>query len=133
MRRFIPHAVAALALVLAAPASAATTAVQIKSAGFAPAAVTINENDAVKWTNTDTKNHQVVAINGSFASGILAPGKSYTVTFKNGGTYRYHDGLHPTLKGTVTVNGPPPQVTLATSAPVVKFDPRCRSASRNRS
>src|SRR5438094_5380637 len=121
MRRFIPHAVAALALVLAAPASAATTAVQIKIAGFAPAAVTSNENDAVKWTHTDTKNHQVVANNGSFASGILAPGKSYTVTFKNGGTYRYHDGLHPTLKGTVTVKGPPPQVTLATSAPVVKF------------
>src|SRR5947199_4920272 len=121
MRRFIPHAVAALALVLAAPASAATTAVQIKSTGFAPAAVTINENDAVKWTNTDTKNHQVVANNGSFSSGILAPGKSYTFTFKNGGTYRYHDGLHPTLKGTVTVKGPPPQVTLATSAPVVKY------------
>ena len=121
MCRFIPHAVAALALVLAAPASAATTAVQIKSTGFAPAAVTINENDAVKWANTDTKDHQVVANNGSFSSGILAPGKSYTFTFKNGGTYRYHDGLHPTLKGTVTVKGPPPQVTLATSAPVVKF------------
>jgi plastocyanin len=121
MRRYIPHAVAALALVLAAPASAATSAVQIKSTGFAPASVTINQNDAVKWTNTDTKNHQVVSNNGSFASGILAPGKSYTFTFKNGGTYRYHDGLHPTLKGTVTVKGPPPQVTLATSAPVVKF------------
>jgi plastocyanin len=121
MRRFVPHAVGALALVLAAPASAATTAVQIKSSGFAPASVTINENDAVKWTNTDTKNHQVVANNGSFASGILAPGKSYTHAFGNGGTYHYHDGLHPTLKGTVTVKGPPPEVTLATSAPVVKF------------
>jgi plastocyanin len=121
MRRFVPHAVGALALVLAAPASAATTAVQIKSTGFAPVSVTINQNDAVKWTNTDTKNHQVVANNGSFASGILAPGKTYSHTFGNGGTYRYHDGLHPTLKGSVTVKGPPPQVTLATSAPVVKF------------
>jgi len=121
MRRFIPQAVAALALVLAAPASAATSAVQIKSTGFAPANVSINQNDAVRWTNTDTKNHQVVANNGSFASGILAPGKSYTHTFTSGGTIRYHDGLHPTLKGTVTVKGAPDQVTLATSAPVVKF------------
>jgi len=121
MRRFIPQAVAALALVLAAPASAATSAVQIKSTGFAPANVSINQNDAVRWTNTDTKNHQVVANNGSFVSGILAPGKSYTHTFTSGGTIRYHDGLHPTLKGTVTVKGAPDQVTLATSAPVVKF------------
>jgi plastocyanin len=123
MRRFVPHAVAvvALALVLVAPASAATTAVQIKSTGFSPASVTINENDSVKWTNTDTKNHQIVANNGSFASGVVAPGKSYSHAFGSGGTFRYHDGLHPTLKGTVTVKGPPPQVTLATSAPVVKF------------
>jgi plastocyanin len=123
MRRFMPHAVAVVALVLllAGPASAATSAVQIKSTGFAPATVTINANDSVKWTNTDTKNHQVVANDGSFASEILAPGKSYTHAFGNGGTFRYHDGLHPTLRGTVIVKGVPPQVTLATSAPVVKF------------
>jgi plastocyanin len=123
MRRFMPHGVAALALtlVLAVPASAATSAVQIKSTGFAPATVSINQDDSVKWTNTDTKNHQVVANDGSFASGILAPSKSYTHTFQSGGTFRYHDGLHPTLRGTVNVKGVAPQVTLATSAPVVKF------------
>jgi plastocyanin len=123
MRRFMPHAVAVVALVLllAGPASAATSAVQIKSTGFAPATVTINANDSVKWTNTDTKNHQVVANDGSFASEILAPSKSYTHAFGNGGTFRYHDGLHPTLRATVIVKGVPPQVTLATSAPVVKF------------
>jgi plastocyanin len=119
----MPHAVAVVALVLllAAPASAATSAVQIKSTGFAPATVSINQGDSVKWTNTDTKNHQVVANDGSFASGILAPGKSYSHAFGVGGTFRYHDGLHPTLRGTVNVKGAPPQVTLATSAPVVKF------------
>ena len=121
MRRFIPIAVAGVALVLAAPASTATSTVQIKSTGFAPAAVTINQNDSVTWTNTDTKDHQVVANGGSFASAILKPGKTYTHAFRAGGTFRYHDGLHPTLKGTITVRGAPPQVTLATSVPVVKF------------
>jgi plastocyanin len=121
MRKFITIAVAGLALVLAAPASTATSTVQIKATGFVPATVTINQNDSVTWTNTDTKNHQVVANGGSFASAILAPGKSYTHTFRAGGTFRYHDGLHATLKGTVTVRGAPPQVTLAASAPVVKF------------
>jgi plastocyanin len=121
MRRVIWIAVTTLALVLAAPASSATTTVQIKRTGFVPATVTINQDDSVTWTNADTIDHQVVANGGSFASPILKPGKSWTRTFRSGGTFRYHDALHPTLKGTVTVRGAPPQVTLATSAPVVKF------------
>jgi len=121
MRRLIPLVVTALALVLAGPAAGATTSIQIKRTGFVPASVTINLNDSVTWKNTDTIDHQVVANGGQFASPILGPGKSYTFTFRNSGTFRYHDGLHPTLRGTVTVRGAPPQVTLATSVPVVKF------------
>jgi plastocyanin len=121
MRRGIWLVFAALALVLAAPAASATTTVQIKRAGFSPASVTINQDDSVTWTNADTIDHQVVANGGSFASPVLKPGKSYTHTFRGGGTFRYHDALHPTLKGTIVVRGAPPQVTLATSAPVVKF------------
>jgi plastocyanin len=121
MRRVIWIAFTTLALVLAAPASSATTTVQIKRTGFVPASVTINHDDSVTWTNTDTIDHQVVANGGSFASPILKPGKSWTRVFRNGGTFRYHDSLHPTLKGTLVVRGAPDQVTLATSAPVVKF------------
>jgi plastocyanin len=121
MRRVIWIACTALALVLAAPASSATTTISIKRAGFSPASVTINANDSVTWTNNDTTDHQVVANNGSFASPVLKAGKSYTRTFRSGGTFRYHDSLHPTLRGTVVVRGLPPQVSLATSAPVVKF------------
>lgn len=121
MRRVIWFACTALALVLAAPASSATTTVQIKRSGFTPASVTINQDDSITWTNTDTITHQVVANNGGFASPILNPGKSWTRNFTRGGTFRYHDSLHPSLKGTVVVRGAPPQVTLAASAPVVKF------------
>lgn len=121
MRRVMFMAVAALALVLAAPASSATATVSIKRAGFSPASVTINQDDSITWTNNDTIDHQVVNNAGSFASPILKPGKSWTRAFHNGGTFRYHDSLHPTLKGTIVVRGAPPLVTLATSAPVVKF------------
>lgn len=121
MRRVIWIACTALALVLAAPASSATTTVQIKRSSFSPASVTINQDDSVTWTNTDTINHQVVANNGGFASPILGPNKSWTRNFPRGGTFRYHDSLHPSLKGTVVVRGAPPQVSLAASAPVVKF------------
>src|SRR6266545_2368661 len=121
MRRVILLVVGSLALMLAAPASSANTDVQIKRTGFVPATVTINQNDSVTWKNVDTINHQVVANGGSFASPILAPGKTYTRTFRSGGRFGYHDSLHPSLKGTVVVRGAPDQVTLATSAPVVKF------------
>jgi plastocyanin len=121
MRRLIPLIATAFALVLVGPAASATISVQIKRTGFVPATVTINQNDSVTWRNTDTIDHQVVADGGQFASAILGAGKRYTFTFRNSGTYRYHDGLHPALKGTITVRGAPPQVTLAASAPVVKF------------
>ena len=124
MRRLILGTAAAVAVIAAAPAASAPTAtatVQIKRSGFSPGTVTINANDAVTWRNTDTTNHQVVANGGSFASPILGPGKTYTRTFRDGGTFRYHDALRPTLRGTVVVHGPPPQVTLAASAAAVRY------------
>jgi plastocyanin len=121
MRRVIFLLFSALALVLAAPASSATVTVSIKRTAFAPKTVNINQDDSVTWTNNDTINHQVVANNGSFASPILGPGKSWTRKFASGGTYRYHDSLHPALTGTVVVKGAPPQISLVASAPVVKY------------
>jgi plastocyanin len=125
MGRLFFGVAAAAALVFAAPAATAPTAtanVLIKRNGFSPGTVTINENDSVTWRNTDTIDHQVVANGGSFASPILGPGKTFTHAFRGGGgTFRYHDGLRPSLKGTVVVRGAPPQVTLATSAAIVKF------------
>jgi plastocyanin len=124
MRRLFLGVAAAVALVFAAPAATAPTAtatVQIKRGGFSPASVTINANDAVTWRNADTIDHQVVANGGSFASPILRPGKTYTHTFRGGGTFRYHDGLHARLRGAVVVKGPPPQVTLAASPAAVRY------------
>lgn len=121
MRRVLFTASAALALVLAAPAFSANATVSIKRSGFVPASVTIDQNESVTWTNNDTINHQIVANSGAYASPILGPGKSWTRKFGNGGTFRYHDSLHPTLKGTVVVKGAPPQVSLVASAPVVKY------------
>jgi plastocyanin len=121
MRRVTLLAATTLALVLAAPASSATVTVSIKRAGFTPKTVNINQGDSVTWTNNDTINHQVVANNGSYASPILGAGKSWTRTFQSGGTFNYHDSLHPALKGTVVVKGAPPQISLVASAPVVKY------------
>jgi hypothetical protein len=44
----------------AAAKTAATTSVSITAAGFMPKNISVNDGDTVKWTNADTKNHQVV-------------------------------------------------------------------------
>jgi plastocyanin len=124
MRTYVLSVVAALALVVTGasqPASTATKAVKITASAFSPASVSIKAADAVKWTNSDTKSHQVVANNGAFASPTLAPGKTYTHTFSSAGTYRYHDALHPSLTGKVVVTGPPPAVTLGAAAPILTY------------
>ena len=124
MRIVILSAVAVLSLAITGasqPASTVTKAVKITATAFMPASVTINTGDAVKWTNSDTKNHQVVANNGAFASPTIAPGKTYTHVFGTAGTYRYHDALHPSLTGKVVVNGPPPAVTIGASVPILTY------------
>src|SRR6185312_14119625 len=121
---FIPLlAVAALAVgaTPAMPATTATATVQIKRASFVPTTAKIKTGDTVKWVNADTQNHQVVSNNGSFVSPILGPGKTYSHVFNASGTYRYHDGLNPASKGTVTVTGPPPSVTAGIAPPIVIY------------
>lgn len=123
MRRFalVLLAAAAAVLALAAAAPAATVTVQIRSTGFSPSNVTINHGDRITWHNADKVDHQVVANDGSFASPILHAGQSWTRTLNTAGTFRYHDALHPSLTGRITVKGPPPSLSLALSAPIVVF------------
>src|SRR5438105_14879510 len=95
MRRLVALAAAFIALVVAAPAQAATVNVKITKAGFSPSSVRINFGDTVKWTNSDSVNHQIVADNGSFASPIMKPKATYSFTFKTAGRFPYHDAIRP--------------------------------------
>jgi plastocyanin len=87
----------------AAPTSLAATGVSITRTGYKPAGVTVLAGQAVTWTNNDTLRHQVVANDGSFSSPVLAANQSFSHVFRTGGTFAYHDGLRPALRGTVAV------------------------------
>jgi plastocyanin len=113
--------VAALALALPAPGVAATVQVKITATAFSPKNVTINQSDAVRWTNSDKVNHQLVANNGTFASPIIRPGQTYSFTFSTAGKVNYHDALKPSITGSITVTGPPPSVTLGVTTPIVVY------------
>lgn len=121
MKRILMLAAAALVLALPASGSAATISVKIVSGAFQPASLSISSGDVVQWTNNTSVNRQVVADDGSFVSSTLKPGQTYSFTFKAAGSYAYHDGLHPSVKGSVAVKGPPPEVTLDVGAPILTY------------
>ena len=124
MKKALALATAACALAVAGFAFAGLAAnktVNITSTAFKPNTVTINGGDTVTWKNVDTVRHQVVANNGAFASGSIAPNRIYAKRLDTPGTYAYHDALHPVLKGTVKVTGPAPSVSIAASTPIAVF------------
>lgn len=121
MRALLLAPLAAAALVLAAPADAATRTVEILRGGFSPARVTITANDSVTWINRDTVNHQVVSDTGAFASPTLRPGQRFTFTFRESGQFRYRDALEPRERGTVIVRGLPPAVSLGVNVPILTW------------
>ncbi len=97
--------------------------VWVTRGGFQPTPIAIKAGERVTWTNEDTANHQIVADDGSFSSAVLARGRSFSHTFALGGTFAYHDGLQPALKGTVVVTPAPAaeSITLVASARVVTY------------
>ena len=125
MRRLLLISASLLAVLVVAPAaSAATKTVSIKRSSFSPSTVRITAGDTIRWRNDDTRYHQVVSTTGTFASPVLAPGRSYSFTFEVAGSYRYRDALVPSSVGTVKVAGAPPEVTLATSLQQISYGTR---------
>jgi plastocyanin len=90
--------------------------------GFMPASISIKAGQRVRWVNRTAANHQVVADDSSFSSAVLAQGGAFAHTFSSGGTFRYHDGLQPSVKGAVVVTATAPEsITLTASRRVVTY------------
>ncbi len=97
----------ALAAALAAdePATAAVSDAAISNFSFSPNPLNITVGDTVKWTNSDSAPHTVTADNGSFGSNSLSGGGTFSHMFNQSGTFAYHCDIHPSMKGTVQVEG----------------------------
>ena len=122
MKRLLTAALGGLAaLVAAGSIGAATTTVQITKNGFTPGSVTVTQGDTVTWHNADTKTHQVVADNGTFASPTLAAGASWSYTATKAGKFTYRDAYATTHKGTLTVNAPPATLSMTSSLSTVIY------------
>jgi plastocyanin len=87
----------------AAPASGGGSAVTLVNYSFSPTSLQVALGTTVTWTNNDTAAHTVTADDGSFDSGNLAPGQSFTHTFTTSGTVAYHCNYHPNMVASVVV------------------------------
>jgi len=103
-------------LALAAPALAATIAVDIVDKTYSPADIVIAEGDTVTWTVTKSINEPHSVTSGaptdadagtrfdSGTDGLQDNGASYSFTFDTPGTYAYFCKVHPVdMHGTVLV------------------------------
>ena len=72
---------------------------------FDPPDAAIDPGSTITWTNNGAVPHTVTADDGSFDSGVLNPGDSYTVAFDGQGTVTYYCAIHPEMRGSVTVGG----------------------------
>ena len=100
--------------------SPTTLTVEIKSSGFSPKILEINSGDTVTWINRDSSSHWPASavhpthtvypepggcIGSKFdACKGLSNRESYSFTFDEEGTWKYHDHLNPSSTGTIIVN-----------------------------
>jgi plastocyanin/uncharacterized membrane protein len=75
----------------------------IKQMHFDPPQMTVKAGDTVEWKNQDIFSHTATADNGSFDSGLIAPGASWKTTVQGDGPIAYHCGPHPNMKASLTV------------------------------
>jgi plastocyanin len=101
---FVPPAVAQDAGVESVPIQNAWS-VNIGDNFFDPPQSAVEPGSTITWTNNGDEPHTVTADDGSFDSGMLNPGDSYTVAFDGQGTVTYHCAIHPEMRGSVTIGG----------------------------
>jgi uncharacterized membrane protein len=77
--------------------------VVIKQVRFNPPELTVAPGDTVEWKNEDIFSHSATADDGSFDSGLIAPGRSWKTTFNNVGKITYHCYPHPNMSGSIVV------------------------------
>ena len=77
--------------------------IDIQGYAFSPSSITINVGDTIVWTNYDSASHTVTSNDGTFDSGSISTGNTFSFTFTSAGTFNYYCAPHPNMTGSVTV------------------------------
>lgn len=69
---------------------------------FSPQTLNISAGTTVTWNNTTSAPHTVTG--GSFGSGTISPGGSFSFKFTQAGTFAYHCMFHPYMTASIKVS-----------------------------
>jgi LPXTG-motif cell wall-anchored protein len=112
--------------------------VSIRDFYFEPSQLVIEPGTTVQWVNEGTTQHTVFATSpaGTFLSGTLKPGESFTYTFPQRfprpspdrstvqpGMFRYICKIHPEMKGSVVFGEPQREATTVEQPPATVPQP----------
>jgi plastocyanin len=131
-----------VALLMVAPNAGAQSqkvaTVSIRDFYFEPSQLVIEPGTTVQWVNEGTTQHTVFATSpaGTFLSGTLNPGESFTYAFPQRfprpspdrstvqpGMFRYICKIHPEMKGSVIFSEPGREATTVQQPPPVQQPP----------
>jgi plastocyanin len=87
----------------AGPAAGAGGTVKMAGLAFAPGTLTVAKGSTVVFDNDDTAPHTVTARSGGVDSGVLDPGKQFSVTVTDG--FDYFCSIHPSMTAKIAVTG----------------------------
>ncbi|MFZ3167051.1 MAG: cupredoxin domain-containing protein [Candidatus Methanoperedens sp.] len=71
--------------------------VNITNLNFVPTTVYVPIGKTVNWINNDNVIHTITSVTGSFDSGSIDPGTTYSYTFNQTGTYEYSCTIHASI------------------------------------
>jgi len=77
--------------------------INIQGFAFSPKTITVKVGTQVTWTNLDNVGHTATALDGSYDSGLLNNGESFTFQFDQPGTFEYLCTPHPSMRGIIIV------------------------------
>lgn len=85
---------------------------------FVPSTIHARPGETVTIYNSDQILHRIVADNGSFDTGVMIPGSSFTVTAGDtGSVIAYRCTIHPRVRGQVVADLPPDRSRLPLTTP----------------
>ena len=83
--------------------AANATKAEIRGMNFGQKRLEITAGTTVQWTNNDPLVHTLTADDGSWDSGPIEPGRTWTHTFAQPGEFAFHCTPHPFMKAVVVV------------------------------
>jgi plastocyanin len=132
MKRVVALALLMLAVPAASTAAPATQQVNVEYQAFGPNQLDVLPGETVQWSNVSERTHTVTADDGSFDSGDLAGGDTFSLRFDSPAAIPYHCTKHAGMVGEVDVRpvilGLLPALAVPAGDPV-EFDGRTSDPS----